>query len=101
MPCCLTTHGTHGVAAGVAVGAAAEAEAEEARAEACRPLRLSRFVKNTKPRSSKPFNSTIRADGRPSASAVAMVIAFGFGRLEVEMAWSNQLLNTENGLTGG
>ena len=44
-----------------------------------RPLRLSRFVKNWKPRSSTPRSSTWRTDGRPRASAVATAIAFGSG----------------------
>ena len=42
-----------------------------------RPLSLSRSVKKTRPRWSRPRNNTIRADGIPSAVAVATAIASG------------------------
>lgn len=41
------------------------------------PFRLSRFVKKASPRSSRPFNKTIRTEGRPSLEAVASAIAVG------------------------
>ncbi len=37
----------------------------------------SELVKNTKPRSSRAFSSTMRASGRPSASTVASAMAVG------------------------
>jgi len=45
--------------------------------ESCLAFSLSRFVKKTKPRSSKCFRRTVRAAGKPSAPAVASDIALG------------------------
>ena len=43
----------------------------------CCALRLSRLVKKTKPRSSRPFNRMVRRSGLPSAVDVASDIAVG------------------------
>jgi len=44
----------------------------------CRDLRLSRLVKKTKPRRSRPLSSTVRTNGLPSLPAVAGLIAVGY-----------------------
>src|SRR4029079_4904464 len=60
------------------------------------PFWLSTLVKNTKPRSSKPFISTIRTLGRPSASTVASAMAVG-SRGSRLLASSNQAVNSRKG----
>src|SRR5262245_22822423 len=45
--------------------------------ESSRDLRLVRLVKNTKPRASAYWISTVRDDGLPSASTVESVAALG------------------------
>jgi hypothetical protein len=59
-------------------------------------LRLPKFVKKQKPRSSTPRRSTARADGRASRVAVATIIASGC-RAPCATASSYQRENITNG----
>ena len=65
-------------------------------AASSRPFRLSRFVKNAKPRSSTPFSSTARAEGAPSAEAVARTIVSG-SRAPASSASRNHVRNCATG----
>jgi len=61
-----------------------------------RAFSLSRLVKKTKPRSSKCFRRTVRAAGKPSAPAVASVMAFGSAK-PPSIASRNQAVNCASG----
>jgi hypothetical protein len=64
-------------------------------------LSLVRFVKKTAPRSSKPFNKTIREDGAPFAFTVDKATASGFGRAFAAWASLNHPSNGAMGDDGG
>ncbi len=47
-------------------------------------------MKNTKPRPSNCFSSTVRELGRPSAVAVETIMAFGSKRCESAACWNHR-----------